>query len=93
VLSPLSFHCEVEGARHTPPLVAMVSTQQHFNFSSDIFQADSEMLATVSVAWGRKRKRSHRSPPPQADGGVSWAWDRYHSECGTAVRSDLRWQK
>lgn len=43
-------------ARHTPPLVAMVSTQQHFNFSADILQVDLEMLATVSVAWGEEEK-------------------------------------
>lgn len=77
VLSPLSFRCEVEGARHTPPLVAMVSTQQHFKFSADIFQTDSEMLTTQSLAWGRKRKSSF--PTPQAGGGVSWAWG---SACG-----------
>lgn len=53
---PSSFHCEVEGARHTPPLVAIVSTQQHFNFSADIFQADLEMLAAVSVACGKEEK-------------------------------------
>lgn len=62
MLSPLSFHYEMEGARHTPPLVAMVSTQLHFNFSADIFRADLETLTTVSVAWREGEKEVVPSP-------------------------------
>lgn len=71
---PFHFHCDVEGTRHTLPLVAMVSTQQCFNFSVDIFKADLQRCWPQSQwpAGGGERGHYPSQAAAKTGGGAGW---------------------